>query len=153
MNEAKSLGMKSLTRKESETVLYELTIFCVYGSFTDLRSIIAFIIEERMPYPVEMHSYLVRPSRLKPAFDDSNISESFKNAIMGHCMFPMISLRKHLESHSVVRITSDISDDGSFIILEISPNNGNISTFDRMHKKLLGKIELSLIILGNDQQA
>ena len=48
MHKAESLGMQSLTRKYAETVLYELTVSGIYGTLSDLRTVITFIIEQRV---------------------------------------------------------------------------------------------------------
>ena len=68
--------MKSLTRQELETVLYELAVFGIYGSFADFRTVVAFVIEERMSDPVEVHAYLVGSSCLETTFTYPNLSST-----------------------------------------------------------------------------
>ena len=153
MHETESLGMESLTRKELEAVLDELAVLGVDGSLADLRTVIAAVIEERMPDPVEMHSELMGSACLKTAFHNGDIAEAFKNAIMGHGMFSMVAFREYLETHTVVRVAADVSDDGAFVFLEISPYDCDISAFDRMYEELLCKVELSLVVLCHDKKS
>ena len=140
MDESESLGMQSLTRKKLEAVFNELTVLCIDGSLSDFRSIVTLIIEERMTYPVEMHADLVRTSCLKTALHYGHISETLKNSVMRYSMLSVITFREDLESHTVIRVTADVSDDGALIILQISPDNCYITAFDRVDKELLGKI-------------
>ena len=142
MNEAESLGVESLTRQKFEAVLNELTILCIYGTLADFSSIITFVIEKRMTYPVEMHPDLVSTSCFKTAFNYSNIAEAFQNPVMSHCMLSMITIREYLEAHAVIRITSDVSYDSTFVLLEITPDDGHITALDRMHEELFCEIEL-----------
>jgi len=152
MDEAECLGMEGLTREKLEAVLDELPVLGVDGSLADLRAVIAAVIEERMTDPVEMHTDLMSTSSLKTAFHNGDITESLKDAIMSHCMLSMITFRKDLETHTVVRVAADVACDRTFIILEISPYDSDIAAFYRMHEELLGKIELGLIILCHDEQ-
>ena len=153
MYKSEGLGMKRLTRQELETVLYELAVFGIYGSFADFRTIVAFVIEEWMSYPVEMNADLVGTAGLETALYDSHISETFQDSVMRYRMLAMVSLRENLETHPVVRVTTDIAYDGTFIFLQIAPDNSHISSFYGMYEKLLCKIELSFIVLSNYQKA
>ena len=153
MYKAEGLGMEGLTREKLEAVLYELTVFRIDRSLADLRAVIAAVVEERMADPVEMYTDLMGSSCLKAAFDHRHITEALENTVMCHCMLSIITVREDLETHTVVRVTADIAGYGTFIILEISPYDRHITTFYRMHEELLGKIQLRLVILGNDQKA
>ena len=93
--------MESLAREQLEAVFDELPVFGIYGALSDLGSVIPFVIEERMAYPVEMHPYLMCPSGFEPAFHDSDISESFYDPVMSDGMLPVVPFREHLEPHPV----------------------------------------------------
>ena len=67
-------------------------------------------------------------------------------------MLSMIAFREYLEAHAVVRISSDISSDRTFVFLEVAPDDGDISPFDRMHEELLCQIQLGLIVLSHNEQ-
>ena len=145
--------MKGLTRKKLEAVLNELTVLRINSTFTDLCTIISFVIEKRMAYPVEVHTDLVCTSSLKTALDNSHITESFENLIVCHSMLAIVSVREHLEAHSVVRVTADIADDCTLVLLKVTPYNSHITTLDRVHEELLCKIKLCLIILGHNEKS
>ena len=68
-------------------------------------------------------------------------------------MLSVIAVRENLEAHTVVRIAADVSDDGTFVFLEISPYDCDISAFDRMYEELLCKVELSLVVLCHDKKS
>ena len=153
MDETERLGMESLTRKELETILYELTVLGVYGSLTDFRTVVTAVIEEWMSYPVEMNADLVGTTGLETALYDSHISETFQDSVMRYRMLAMVSLRKNLETHPVVRVASDVAGNGSLILLQISPYYSHIASLYRMYEKLLGEIELRLIVLGHNEKS
>ena len=153
MHKAKSLCVESLTRQEFETVLYKAPVLGVNGSLADLGTVITIVIEERVSYPIEMDTDLMCSSCLKTALHHSHITETLENPVMGNGMFSMISLGENLEPHSIIRITSDITYDGTLIVLYITPDYSHITTLDRMHKELLCKIQLSFLILRHDKQA
>ena len=153
MDEAEGLGMEGLTREKLEAVLDELPVLGVDGSLADLRTVIAAVIEERMTDPVEMNTDLMGTPCFKTAFHNGDITEALKDTIMGHCMLSMITFREDLETHTVVRVTANVSYDRTFVILEVSPDDSDITTFDGMDKKLFCKIELCLIVLGDNKKA
>ena len=152
MYEAEGLCMKGLARKELEAVLDELTVLCVDGTLTYFCAIIAFVIKERMTYPVEMNADLMGSSCLKAALDHCHVAEAFKNLEVGHSMLAMISVREDPESHTVIRVTSDIACDGALIFLDIAPYDSYITTLDRMYEELLREIELRLFVLSYNQK-
>ena len=153
MDEAEGLGMKCLTWKELEAVFYELSVFCIDGSFADLGTVVTFVIEERVTDPVEMNTDLMGTACLKAALDYGHISEALQHSVVSHCMLSMVAFRENLETHPVIRITAYVSCDGAFIFLEITPHDGYITAFYRMYKELLCQIELSLVILGYDKKS
>ena len=122
--------MQSLTRQQLETILDELTIFRIDGSLSDLCTVITFIIEKRMTDPVEVNTDLMGSSCLKTALYYCHISETLKHLVMCDCMLSMVSIREHLESHTVVRIASDIAYDRSLIIFEVTPYYRHITALD-----------------------
>ena len=152
MNEAKGLGMESLTRQKLETILDELTILRIDCTLADFSTIIAFIIEERMTDPVEMHTDLMGTACLKTTLDNCYIAEALKDSIMCNSVLSMIALRENLETHTIVRITADITYDCTLVFLKITPYDGNITALDRVNKELLCMIELSLLVLSYNKK-
>ena len=147
MDKTESLGMKSLTREKFEAVLDELAILRIDRSLADLCTVITFVVEERMTYPIEVHTYLVGTSCLKTTLNYSDIAETLKNPVVGDRVLSIITIGEYLEAHPVVRISSDITDDGSFILFKITPYDSHIATFDGVNEKLFCQIQLSLFIL------
>ena len=153
MHKAEGLGMQGLTRQKLEAVLYELTILCIDGSLADLRTVVTLVIEERMADPVEMYTDLMGSSCLQTTFHNRDISESLQNLIMGNGMLAVISVRKDLEPHTIVRVAADVADDGTLILLEVTPDDSDIATLYRVHEELLCKVQLGLIILCNHKKS
>ena len=145
--------MEGLTRQEFEAVLNELTVFRVDCSLSDLRTIVALIIEEWMTYPVEMHTDLVCSSCLKAALDHCDITETLQNPVVRHSVLAIISVREHLEPHSVIWVTPDVTCDGTLVFFQVSPYNRHIATLDGVNEELLGKIQLGLIVLGDNEKS
>ena len=108
--------MESLARKELEAVLYELAVFRVNRTLSDLSAVVPLVIEERMSYPIEMYTYLVGSSGLKATFHHSHISETFKNAIVCYGMLAMIALREDLKAHAVIRVSSDVTGNCTLVL-------------------------------------
>ena len=106
-----------------------------------------------MANPVEMYTDLVGTACLETAFHHSHISETLKHLVMGYSMFSVISVREYPESHTVVRIASDVTDDGSFILLQVAPYDCYIATLDGMHEELFRKIQLGLIVLCHNEKS
>ena len=152
MHKPESLGMKGLTRQELEAIFYELPVLGVNRALAYLRTIITLIIEKRMAYIVEMHTNLMSPSCLEPALHHCDITESFQNTVVSHGMLAVITLRKDLEAHPVIGVTTYITNDSTLIFLDITPDNSHITAFYRMDEELFGKIQLRLIVLGNNEK-
>ena len=134
--------MKGLTREKLEAVLYELAVFRVDRSLADLRTVVTAVIEERMADPVEMYTDLMGSTGFETAVDYSHVSKAFEDTIMCHCMLSIIAVREYLEAHAVVRVTTDIACNRTFVFLEVSPYDSHIATFYRMYEELLCQIEL-----------
>ena len=147
MNEAEGLGMEGLARKELEAVLDELAVLRVDCALADFCSIITLIVEERMADPVEMHTDLVGTAGLKTTLYNCYITKALEDSIVCHSMLSMITLREDLETHTVVRITTDITYDSTLIFLKITPYDSHITALDGVNKELLCKIELSFLVL------
>ena len=145
--------MEGLTGEQFEAVGNELPIFGIDCPFADFRPVVAAVVEQGMPDPVEMYPYLMGSSCLKPAFHHCDISEPFKHLVVCHSPFPPVSVRKDLESEPVARISPYIALDGAFIFLDVAPHDGYIPPVDGMYEELFGKIELCLVVLRHHQKA
>ena len=99
-----------------------------------------------------MHTDLMGSACLKTAFNHCNIAKTLQDTIMSNRMLAMIPVREDLESHAVIRITADISYNRTLVILEITPDNSYVTTFDGVNKELFCKIQLRLIVLGNNEK-
>ena len=128
VDKAQSLGVEGLAREKLEAVLDELTVFRVYRSLADLRTVVALVVEERVADPVEMDTDLMGTAGLQTTFDNCHISESFEDPVVGHRMLSMVTFRKYLEPHAVVRVASYVSGDGTFVFLQVSPYDGDIAS-------------------------
>ena len=101
VDESQRLCMQGLARQQPEAVPDELAVFGIYGSLADFSSVIPLVIEKRMSYPSEMHPDLVGPACFQPALHYRYISETLQDLVVSHCMFPVIAVREHLETHPV----------------------------------------------------
>jgi hypothetical protein len=145
--------MESLTREKLEAVLDELAILGVDCTLPDFRAVIPVIVEERMTDPIEVNTDLVGTACLETTFHDCHIAEAFEDTIVCHRMFSMITVWEDLEAHTVVRVTTDITYDGTLIILEIAPYDSHITTLDRVYEELLCEVQLSLLVLSDNKQS
>ena len=146
-------SVQSLTRKKGEAILYETTVFGVDGSLTYLGTVVTSVIEQRMSDPVEMDTYLMGTAGFETAFYYSHISEALQYSVVSHCMLAMIPIGKHLEPHAVIRVSSDVSYDSSFVIFKVTPDDGHIPALYGMYKELLCQIKLSLVVLCHHKQS
>ena len=105
-----------------------------------------------MADPIEVDTDLVCSSCLKTALHHGHITETLKHLVVGHCMLAMITVRENLESHTVIRITADVSCDSALVLLEVAPHDSHIASLDRVYEELLCKVELSLVVLCNNEK-
>ena len=69
MGKAERLGVQRLTRTKVEAVVDELLVFLRRQSFQYFRTAVFLVVEERVSETLHVHAYLMRPPRLKPAFN------------------------------------------------------------------------------------
>lgn len=146
--EAQRLGVQSLARKYLEAVLYEPAVFGIDCTLPDFRAVIARVVEQRVPDMVEVDPYLMGAPCLQAAFHHSDITEPFQHSVVGHGVFPAVSLGEHLEPHPVVGIPAYIAGDGALVLLEVAPDDCDIDPVYGVDEELPGKLELGFLVLG-----
>ena len=105
MDESQGLRMEGLPWTQLETVLYELAVLGVDGSFSDFGAAVTGVIEQRMPDMTHMDPYLVGPSGLKPALDHCDITESLQDLVVRDGVLrPFVVLGIDLETEPVVEV-------------------------------------------------
>lgn len=148
VDESQGLGVEGLPWQQLEAVGYELAVFGVDGPFAYLRPVIPFIVEERVPDPVEVYPDLVRPSCLEPAFHHCDIAETLQHPEMGDGSLSPVSFRKDPEPHPVGWVAAYIAFDGAFVFPDVAPDDGYVSPVYRMDEELSGQVELRLLVFG-----
>ena len=146
MGEAERLGMQHLSWTEGEAVLDKLAVFLRTQSFEDFASAVFLIAEERVPYMLHMHAYLVCASCFQSALDERDIRELLEHSPVGDSLF---GLRTFLEvPYAVDSAVAVIARQGSFnssaLLLERTPDERIIGSLGGMVEELLGEVRLRL---------
>lgn len=153
MPEPKGPCMESLSRAGLETVLNKLFVFCEGSSLEYSVATIPGIVEEGMSLGEHVYPDLVGSSGLKYAFDARNVSESFDHLIMRHRMFSDLRIIEDSHLELIAWISSYITYDRAFVLIEISPHEGHIFTSSGLVEKLESQVSLGFGSLGYHKQS
>ncbi len=131
--------MQCLSGKDFKTILHELPVFIKSGTFQDFFTSITLVVEQRMPGIPEMRPDLVSTACFELAFYQRHITKTLHHTIMGNGMLTLLPFRKNKHLQPVLRITGNMSGNGSLIFRHISPNQRHIFSVDGVIKKLFAQ--------------
>ena len=151
MDKAKSPGMQGLSGQQIEAILHELLVLGKGGSPENTVSAILWIIEKGMIQVLKMNSDLVGAPGFQPAFNQVYIAKSFQNTVVGYSLFALLTIRKDMHLFSILWVSANIPNDGSFCLLHIAPNQSAISSLGCFVEKLTGQLIESKLIFCNNQ--
>ena len=107
--------MQCLSRNHREAILNKLFVFGKGCSSQNLVATIVVVVKQRMSDVFHVNPDLMRPACFEPAFHQIYIAQPLDNFIMRDGMFSMIFIRKHRKYLPVLRTSSDVLDNCSFI--------------------------------------
>ena len=122
------------------------------SSFQNLMASIALIIKEDMPDVLHVHTDLVGTARFENTFHKRHITQTFQYPIMSNGILALV-IGKNGHLHTVFRITAHVTDNCTFVLFYISPDEGAVTAFGSLIEKLKTEIGLGVRRLGNHQQA
>src|SRR5438045_8823122 len=114
--------MKSLPGTNGKTIINKLFIPGINSSLYNFIAAIKSIIEQRMSDIFHVHSYLVCTAGFQNTFHQCYIIKTFNDFIMSDCIFTMISFGVGFEQFSESKMTTNMSNNSSFVIYHITPN-------------------------------
>ena len=144
--------MKSLTGYEFEAVLDKLLILLERSTLQDAVTAIALIVEERMSLPRHMHTNLVCTASFQTALHQRDIVVAAQHLEVCHCVLTLLAIGEYIHLHSILGVTTDMTDDSTLILSEITPHQSHIAAIDGVVEELLCQVGVSLLVLGYDQQ-
>ena len=100
-----------------------------------------------------MHADLVRATGFKAILVQCHITKAFQYFPVSDGFLAAIAKGKYGHSATVVGTTSYIAYNGSFIFIEIAPNQGVVTPVDGVFEKLLGEHSLRGFVLGHNHKA
>ena len=65
----------------------------------------------------------------------------------------MFAIGIHIHDLPETQMPADMSGDRTFILLEISPHQGNVAAMDRVLEELVGQVHGRLVVFGYHQQS
>ena len=151
--EAEGLGVEGLSGAEGEALFDKLRVLAEAIATQDLVPAVTLVVEEGVPDGLHVRSDLVGAPRLEAALDARDVAEAFEHTIMGDgglAYLPFVGEGGHL--HAILGITCEVGADGSFVLLDRSPNDGFVEAMGRLVEKLCGEVCLHLGGLGDDEE-
>ena len=97
---------------------------------------------------------LVGTSGFQHAFHDIHVTQTFQHVIVSHGVFAVVAtFRKYTHDFSVRDTPSDVTDNRSVVIFQVSPTYGHVFPTGGFMEKLGRQFGFSFFRFGNDQQA
>ena len=122
------------------------------GTFQNLVTAVALIIEEYMADMFHVNTNLMGTSRFKNAFYKSDIAQTLQNPVMGHGMLSLI-IGQNGHLHAVSGIPANVSGDGSLVLFNGSPHQGTVASFGGFVEELHTKVGFGIWCFGYDEQS
>lgn len=131
----------------SKQLIYKLFVFTEMGTFQNLVTAVALIIEEYMADMFHVNTNLMGTSRFKNAFYKSDIAQTLQNPVMGHGMLSLI-IGQNGHLHAVSGIPANVSGDGSLVLFNGSPHQGTVASFGGLLKNCIPRLVLASGVLA-----
>lgn len=116
-------------------------------------SAVPFVVEERMADVFHVYADLVGTSGFQYAFHQCDVAQSFQNLIVCYGMFALCRVGQNRHLHPVLRVSSDVAGDGSFVFVDDSPYQRVVFTFGGLVVELQAQAGFGVGCLGYDQQS
>lgn len=151
--ETETACVQCMARHDGETVLDELFVFGKRGAFQYPVAAVPFVVEQRVSYIFHVDAYLVRSPCFETALYKCDVAVTFQYAVMCDGVFTVAPVREYGHFETVAHATAYVARDGTFVLLEVTPYECDVTSGNSMFEKLSRQSRVGFFVLGYDEQS
>ena len=87
---------------------------------------ISLIVEQDVSDMFHVYTNLVRAASLEDTFHQGDLADAFQHMVVCDRMLPLFGIIEDGHLHPVFRVPADVSGDGAVVLIDNSPDEGDI---------------------------